>query len=332
MRLLRFLSIILILSLFVSCNKTDKKYTFDGLTQGTYYHIIIYASDTIGIKKGFDSIFSAVDNTFSLWNKNSLLTKLNNNEDIELNTMFVDNFNTAKQINNLTLGALDITVGGVVQAYGFANKSKQELSDNLLDSLLSFVGIDKVKIENNRLVKTYEETQLDFNAIAQGYTSDIISKYLIKRGIRNFIVDVGGEVYCQGEKPNKKKWNVAIEKPAESPNSERTYNITINLKDKGIVTSGNYRKFYIKDGVKYSHTIDPKTAHPVTHSLLSASVIAENATTADGLATAFMVMGLEKTKAFLKQHKEYAAYLIYSNEKGEMITWQSDNFNQYIAE
>ncbi len=332
MRLLRFLSIILILSLFVSCNKTDKKYTFDGLTQGTYYHIIIYASDTIGIKKGFDSIFSAVDNTFSLWNKNSLLTKLNNNEDIELNTMFVDNFNTAKQINNLTLGALDITVGGVVQAYGFANKSKQELSDNLLDSLLSFVGIDKVKIENNRLVKTYEETQLDFNAIAQGYTSDIISKYLIKRGIRNFIVDVGGEVYCKGEKPNKKKWNVAIEKPAESPNSERTYNITINLKDKGIVTSGNYRKFYIKDGVKYSHTIDPKTAHPVTHSLLSASVIAENTTTADGLATAFMVMGLEKTKAFLKQHKEYAAYLIYSNEKGEMITWQSDNFNQYIAE
>lgn len=332
MRLLRFLSIILILSLFVSCNKTDKKYTFDGLTQGTYYHIIIYASDTIGIKKGFDSIFSAVDNTFSLWNKNSLLTKLNNNEDIELNSMFVDNFNIAKQINKLTLGALDITIGGVVQAYGFANKSKQELSEGLLDSLLNFVGIDKVKIENNKLVKSCKETQLDFNAIAQGYTSDIISKYLIKRGVRNFIVDVGGEVYCQGEKPNKKKWNVAIEKPAESPNSERTYNITINLKDKGIVTSGNYRKFYIKDGVKYSHTIDPKTARPVTHSLLSASVIAENATTADGLATAFMVMGLEKTKAFLKQHKEYAAYLIYSNEKGEMITWQSDNFNQYIAE
>lgn len=331
-KLLRWFNILFIVFVFISCQKQEQKYTFDGFTQGTYYHIIIYSSDTTGIKKGIDSIFSAVDNTFSLWNKNSLLTKLNNNEDVELNSMFVDNFNIAKEISNLTAGALDITVGGVVQAYGFANKNKQELSESLLDSLLQFVGIKNVKIDNNKkLIKTYKETQLDFNAIAQGYTTDMISKFFLKKGVNNFIVDVGGEVYCKGQKPNNKMWSVAIEKPSNNPNAERKYNITINLKDKGIVTSGSYRKFYIENGIKYSHTIDPKTARPVKHSLLSASVIAKDATIADGLATAFMVMGLDKTKEFLLKHKEYAAYLIYSNNKGEMLTWQSDNFNQYVV-
>lgn len=326
-----FLSVCFIVLVCFSCQKTEKKYVFDGLTQGTYYHIILYSSDTTGVKQAFDSIFSEIDNTFSLWNRNSLLTKSNNNEDVELNSMFVDNFNAAMEINKLTCGALDLTVGGIVQAYGFANKNKQEISDTLLDSLLRFVGMDKVRIENNKLVKVYKETQLDFNSIAQGYTTDTISRYLIKRGINNFIVDVGGEVYCKGEKPDKRQWNIAIEKPSENPDSERIYDIKINLKDKGIVTSGSYRKFYIENGVKYSHTIDPRTARSVRHSLLSASVIAKDATTADGLATAFMVMGLEKTKEFLKTHKEYAAYLIYSDKDGKMLSWQSDNFNQYIS-
>ncbi|MDO5759833.1 MAG: FAD:protein FMN transferase [Bacteroidota bacterium] len=325
-----YLTLFFVCIVFFSCEKEEKKYTFDGLTQGTYYHIIIYSKDTNNIRQGFDSIFALVDNTLSLWNKNSLLTQINENKQVELNRVFIDNFNYAKQINTLTDGALDITIGALVQMYGFANKNKEKISEEKIDSLKTFIGMEGIRIENNRLIKNYKETQLDFNAIAQGYTTDMISKYLISRGITNFLVDVGGEVYCKGEKPNGKQWNVAIETPAEKTEEERTFETTIKLKDKSIVTSGNYRKFYVENGVKYSHTIDPKTARPVRHSLLSASAIANDATTADGLATAFMVMGLEKSKAFLKQHKEYAAYLIYSDENGKMQTWQSDNFASYL--
>lgn len=315
---------------FVSCEQKEKKYVFDGLVQGTYYHIIIYSKDTTQIQQGFDSIFTLVDNTFSLWNKNSLLTKLNNNEQVNLNSLFIDNFNRAKQINILTDGALDITIGAIVQAYGFANKDKQEINKRVIDSLKTFIGMDKVSIKDNKLIKTYKETQLDFNAIAQGYTTDMISDFLTKRGVENFLVDVGGEVYCKGEKPNGKSWSVAIETPTDDAKNERSYQTLVKLKNKSIVTSGNYRKFYMENGVKYSHTIDPKTAQSVKHNLLSASAIADDATLADGLATAFMVMGLEKSKEFLSKHKEFAGYFIYSDEKGDMKVWQSDNFATYL--
>ncbi|MBR1770179.1 MAG: FAD:protein FMN transferase [Bacteroidales bacterium] len=319
-----------LLFLLLSCQKGEKRYVYDGMVQGTYYHIIIYAEDTAGIQHSFDSIFQCIDNTLSLWNANSLLTKVNNNENPELNDIFTDNFELSVLMNKLTDSAFDVTIGGVVQAYGFANKSKQQISSSLLDSLLLYVGMDKVRIENHRLIKQYPQTQLDFNAIAQGYTTDLISKYLIGRAVSRFLVDVGGELYCKGEKPGGEKWIVGIETPTDNPDAERSYDVKVGLKDESIVTSGNYRKFYIENGVKYSHTIDPKTARSVRHSLLSASVIAEDASTADALATAFMVMGLEKAKVFLDKHKEYSAYLIYSDEKGGMKVWYSPSFEKYF--
>ena len=326
------LFVLVIILFFLSCSEREKRYVFDGLTQGTYYHIVVYSQDTNKLQEGFDSIFFLVDQTLSLWNENSLLTRINKNEDVELNQIFTNNFNYAKQINLLTEGALDITLGSVVQAYGFANKNKQKLSEESLDSLKQSVGMTKVRIEDNKLIKTHKQTQLDFNAIAQGYTTDMICKFLTDKKINNFLVDVGGEVYCKGEKPGGKKWNVAIETPTENSDNQRSYKTTVKLKDKSIVTSGNYRKFYMENGIKYSHTIDPKTSRPVRRSLLSASAIADNTTIADGLATAFMVMGLEKSKEFLKKHTEYSAFLIYSDQSGNMQTWQSDNFAQYLGE
>ena len=241
------------------------------------------------------------------------------------------------KFSSLTDGAFDITVGELVRKHGFANKNREKLTDAQVDSLLQFVGYANLSINNDKLIKKLPQTTLDFNAIAQGYTSDTIASYFRNRNIHSFIVDVGGEVMCGDKKPDNSKWAVGIEQPTivESDNSqyelynERKTQQIIYLENESVVTSGNYRKFYIENGVKYSHTINPKTGRPVTHSLLSASVIAKDATTADALATAFMVMGLEDTQKFLESHKEYATYLIYCDKNGQMQTWQSSNFNKY---
>lgn len=333
LRLLAIITPLLILCFF-SCSKKNandlSRYTFDGIIQGSYYHIVVYTNDTNNLKKGFDSIFSAIDKSVSLWDSNSTISKVNRNENCTLDKIFIDNFNASQNMSKLTDGCFDITVGKLVKEYGFTTQKRDKLSDKQIDSLLAFVGYNNIRIEGKKIIKKYPQTQIDFNAIAQGYTTDCISNYLINKGIKSFIVDVGGEVYSKGLKPNNEKWNVAIEKPSENATSEREYNCFIALKDKSIVTSGSYRKFYVENGVKYSHTIDPKTGRPVKHSLLSVSVIANTSTIADGLATSFMVMGLDKAKTFLSIHKEYDAYFIYCDKDGKMKTYCTKGFIPYI--
>ncbi len=322
----------------VSCQKQDKRFVLDGLVQGTYYHIVFYAADTTSIKQDIKKIFADIDMSLSLWVDSSIVNKVNRNEDVVLDDIFVENFVLAQQFSRLTEGIFDITVGELVKKYGFANKNREKLNDKQVDSLLQFVGYKNVSLQGNKIVKRFAQTSLDFNAIAQGYTSDKIANYLKKRGINSFVVDVGGEVMCGDKKPDGSKWIIGIERPTNTliPNGtvnnqlERKTEQTISLENESIVTSGNYRKFYVENGVRYSHTINPKTGKPVTHSLLSASVIAKDATTADALATAFMVMGLDETKRFLTHHKQYAAYLIYSNKANQLQIWMSDNFRKYI--
>lgn len=326
--ILPLLILALLSSLFLSCNKTKKaeeltQISFDRMIQGSYYHISYFGKNEQknNIKNGIDSVFGAIDKSISLWDTNSIINKVNDNIITKLDNIFLDNFNHSQRISTLTDGAFDITVGGLVEAYGFARKNKIEITDKKIDSLLKYVGYKNISVRNNRLVKKIPQTKIDFNAIAQGYTTDKISEYLISKGVSSFIVDIGGEVRAMGEKPDKKKWTCAIETPSEEKDSEREYDSYIELKDESIVTSGNYRKFYIENGVKYSHTIDPKTGRSVKHSLLSASVLAKDATTADGLATAFMVMGLDKAISWLSSHPEFEAHFIYNDQKGNYQTY-----------
>ncbi|MDR1725632.1 MAG: FAD:protein FMN transferase [Bacteroidales bacterium] len=309
-----------------------QRITIDGLTQGTYFHIVYYGNsdNSDKIKKGIDSIFSAIDNSLSLWNENSVITRLNNGEDVKLDKIFIDNFYYSREISDLTDGAFDITVGGLVEAYGFANKERRRLSQTEINDLLRCVGYKKISLseDSTHLVKEISQTKLDFNAIAQGYTSDLISDYLLSQQITSFIVDVGGEVFAKGLKPDKETWKVGLEEPAEDSLSEVKYDYLVELSDESIVTSGSYRKYYVENGMKYSHTIDTKTGKPVTHNLLSASVIAKKSYIADGLATAFMVMGVEKAKIFLETHKEFDAYFIFTNIKGEYETYATSGFKQ----
>ena len=314
----------------VGCVKQKKRIVLDGMVQGTYYHIVLYSEDTTCIQQDIKRMFAQIDSSLSLWEENSIVNRVNRNENVVLDDIFITNFVFSQKFSKLTDGAFDITVGDLVRKYGFANKNREKLTPYQVDSLLQFVGYENLTVKNKKIIKKFPQTKLDFNAIAQGYTSDIIASYFKKRNIHSFIVDIGGEVVCGEKKPNNQKWAVGIERPNENSSIyERKTQQIIYLTNKSVVTSGNYRKFYVEDGVKYSHTINPKTGKPVTHTLLSASVIADDAITADALATAFMVMGIKGTQEFLKSHTDYAVYLIFSDTQGNIKTWQSNNFSKY---
>lgn len=341
----RLLFIVLLSSLIVCCSERKEtklqKYELNGRIQGTYYHIVYYHLSEKDcekrnlitpkqIEKAIDSIFTVVDNSLSLWNPNSLLNKLNHNMTNKVDKVFKDNYMQAKHISDMTNGMLDITIGALVRAYGFAYEERRELSDREIDSMMMYVGYEKLKLKEDTLYKSYPQTQMDFNAVAQGYTTDQISDFLKKHNISSHIVDVGGEVYASGLKPDGQNWRVAVEQPSDSMSSERVFNTLIKLKNQSIVTSGNYRKFYVEKGIKYSHTINPKTGRCAKNTLLSASVVAHTAVMADGLATACMVMGLDETKKFLEKHPQYAAILIYSDEKGDLKTYVSPTLEDKI--
>jgi thiamine biosynthesis lipoprotein len=303
----------------------------DGFTQGSYFHIVYYGNqDNKQIKQGIDSILTAIDQSISLWNENSMLTRVNKGEKVKVDKIFKENLALSHEISLLTEGAFDITIGGLVKIYGFANKERRKLGEEEIQSLLKYVNYNKVSISEDGYVIKQPQTELDFNAIAQGYTTDVISQYLISRGISSFVVDVGGEVFAQGRKPDNQYWKVAIEEPAADSASEVRYKYAVDLDNQSIVTSGSYRKYYEENGVKYSHTIDPQSGKPVTHTLLSVSVLADKSYKADGLATAFMVMGLEKSKQFLDKHKEYDAYFIFTDQLGKYKTYATEGFSKEI--
>jgi len=296
--------------ILISCSKQPQKINYSGVTQGSYFSISYFDEENRHFEVEFDSIFREVDNSVSLWNENSIIRKVNRNEDVVVNQIFKDNFEWARKASEFSDGAFDATIGPLVSAWGFHYKKELEMTPKMVDSIRQLVDYHKVEIIDNKVVKANPNMTLDFNAVAQGYTTDLIGKFLETKGICNYLVDVGGEIMARGTKPNGEMWTIGIEKPAENYDSERSVQIKINLKDKGIVTSGNYRKYIEKDGVRYSHSIDPKTGYPVEHNLLSATVIADNASWADCLATICMLVGKEKASELL-ENQDVEAYFIY---------------------
>lgn len=304
-----------------------------GQAQGTYYSILYYDEAQRDFTQQIDSLLDDFDLTASLWVENSLLRKVNSNTDSVINDLFADLLAKSLQINQFTEGAFDCSVGKLVRAWGFGFEAGKDLTDFQIDSLRQYVGGEFQVYENNGttyLHKPSRETEIDFNAIAQGYSVDMVGKFLASKGISNYLIDIGGEVIAHGSKSEGKPWCVGIEKPAAEKYEGRVVETVISLKDQSVVTSGNYRKYYEKDGVRYSHTIDPSTGRPVTHNLLSVSVIAKEAWYADAMATAFMVMGLERSLHFLESHPEIAgAYFIYS-EGAEYKTFATEGFKQLL--
>ena len=293
-----------------SCDSVEKRQFF-GTTQGSYYSIIYYDEQNRDFSSDFDSIFKEIENTLSLWDENSMIRKVNRNEDVELNQIFIDNFNYAMEAAELTDGLFDPTVGPLVSAWGFHYKEGVEMTPAIIDSLRQLVDYRKVKIENGRVVKANPNMTLDLNAVAQGYTTDMIGEFLLSNDVNNFLVDVGGEIMARGSKPNDEPWKVGIEKPAANRDSERIVQEIVELNNQSIVTSGNYRKYVEKNGKRYSHSLNPKTGYPSENTLLSATVICDNTAWADCLASICMVVGMENAMEILETQENVKAYFIY---------------------
>lgn len=331
--LLRTSLTLLLPLLFLSCQPEKQSIHFQGEAQGTYYAITYYDAENRQLQGQIDSILQAFDQVASLWVENSEISRINRNEvEGPLSVMMLEMLEASAGVYATSGGAFDITVGPLVNAWGFGFRHQQMPDAEMVDSLVQFVGFEKLEWTAERLSKAVPEVEIDLNAIAQGFSVDVIGKYLKAKGISDFLVDVGGEVLASGKKPDGELWRVGIEKPAESASAERSLESIVAFTDKALATSGSYRKFYEKEGMKYSHTIDPRTGYPVQHSLLSASVLAENATLADAWATAFMVMGMEETIALLPSLPGLEVFLIYADETGAYQQWASEGMQALITE
>ena len=331
---IHLLSLIIVLAVCVRCHQPEKQQfvKFMGEAQGTYYMVSYYDSKGRNFEEEIAKILKDFDMSASLWETNSVISKINrNDEGAAPDEAFLTLFEMSKVIYEKSQGAFDPTVGQLVNAWGFGFKNGIPVDQTVADSLLEFTGFDKVNFENGVIFKKDPGIQFDFNAIAQGFSVDLIGEFLKREGITSYLVDVGGEVLGSGIKPDGEHWKVGIEKPSDGSQYGADLKAIIKLEDKAIATSGNYRKFYEKEGVKYSHTIDPSTGFPVQHTLLSVSVLADNCAMADAWATAFMVMGLETSIDIIEKEPDLQAYFIYSEPGSDVLkTFATPGFNEIM--
>jgi FAD:protein FMN transferase len=331
-----FLLLIVITFCTPACKHNKSEFgRISGRAQGTTYSILYENPSKFNpedLRKTVDSIFHDFDMSLSIYNDSSIISRVNRNEMVAIDTFFTEVFNKSREISLLTDGAFDITVGPLVKAWGFGPDAHKNIDVSKLDSLLKLVGYEKVTIKNNRLVKSDPGICLDVNAIAQGYSADVLCRYFKDLGMKSFLVEIGGEVRAIGNK-NGEYWKIGIDKPKDnnmSPGSD--LQAIVKIKNEALATSGDYRKFYVENGIKYSHEIDPKTGYPAKNTLLSVSIIADDCATADGIATACMVMGKDKTIEFIKKNVHLEAYLVYSDEDGNFKTWITEKLRKNLTE
>ena len=329
---LPFLILLIVGTILIIRNQNITPYHNDkGMVFGTTYSITYQADSSLhtSIKKELQK----VDEALSPFNKQSVITAVNENLNMTVNKMFADVFLMAEKISEDTDGAFDITVAPLVNAWGFGFKSGKHPSRHDIDSLKTIIGYKKVSLNDLRVTKTDPRVMLDCSSIAKGYGSDAVAAMLERHGVKNYMVEIGGEIVTKGISQKRMTCKIGVTKPIDDSLSlSQEIQCIINVTDKAMATSGNYRNFYYHGGKKYAHTIDPKTGYPVQHSILSATVIANNCATADAYATAFMVMGMEKAQKLLERHPELMAYIIFADKDGIIQTWCSPSLKGKITE
>ena len=324
----RIFIILLSLMLFYSCEQKPQEILLAGNALGTTFHIKYFGKRKLN--KAIDSTINVVNASLSTYHKNSLISRINSGDStVVVDKMFEAVFNISKKVYQQSNGYFDPTVGVLVNAWGFGpERQLNHLDKNTIDSLMQYVGFDKVKLENHHIIKAYKNSYLDFNADAKGYAIDRIGTLFNLQGIQNYIIELGGEILTRGINiQNDAKWTVAIDNPNQ--NDTNKYAAQVHLKNEAMATSGNYRKFKIDKttGNKYVHTINAITGYAQQTDVLSASVIVSDCATADAYATTFMAMGFERSKTFLKKHPEISAYLIYT-ENNKTKIFATDGFKQ----
>ena len=289
-----------------------------GTVQGTTFSIIYESPSGEDFSKEINAWLSEFDRSLSIYDPNSLISRLNRNDSTAIpDAWFLEVFAKSKAIWEASDGLFDLTVAPLVNAWGFGPDPRKTVDSTQIDSLLVFVGMDKTDIQDGRLIKEDPRIRLDMNAIAQGYSVDLISRFLENKGVNHYLVEIGGEIRAKGLSDKARPWRIGIDRPSDGnvlPGMD--LEAVLELKDRSLATSGNYRKFFIENGIKYSHTIHPKTGYPVRHNLLSVTILAGDCMTADAWATACMASGLEKSKSLLSKHPELDAFMVYSDEQG----------------
>ena len=322
--------------IFVACKpKPAIKYDhIEGLAQGTTYSMTFENSS--GKKYGalIDSILKDFDRSLSEYVPSSIISRMNANDStVRADKHFKTIFEKSGQLWEQTGGAMDITVGPITDALGFGASAKTEFDSAKIKRLLKYVGFEKVRLENDKLIKSDTAVKLDVNSIAQGYSVDVVSNFFESEGMKNYMVEIGGEVRAKGKNAKGLYWHIGIDKPNEGERMPgENLQAIIGLDNQSVTTAGNYRKFFEDNGVKYTHIINPKTGFPVRSRLLSVTIVAKDCITADGWDTAFMVLGLEKSVELLKKHSELEAYLIYNDEKGNYQVYMTDGFKKMLTQ
>ena len=316
--------------MFTACTKQKQYFEESGSVFHTIYHIKYEGSEILTEK--IDAEFQKFNLSLNPFNPNSIISKVNRNEAVEADDWFIEVFNKAKEVSDHSEGIFDITCAPLVNLWGFGFSKMDSVTPQMIDSIKQFVGYQKVRLDGRKVVKDDSRILLNCSAIAKGYASDIIARLLEREGIENYMVEIGGEVTMKGVNQNGKCWRIGINTPEDdSTGIKNDIEEVVQLcKKGGVATSGNYRNYYVKDGKKYAHTIDPRTGYPSEQSILSATIVAEDCITADAYATAFMAMGLEKAREAAKNIPGIEYYVIYSDENGKHQIEYSTGMLQYL--
>lgn len=307
---------ILVFAILLLTSCSDLQFQkIEGGALGTYYAITYKGKENPSLQKGIDSILNSINETFSIFNASSVISKINDNQEVRINNDFIEVFHIAQRIGQETDGAFEMTIGPLVNLWGFGKDERNtNITQEMIDSVLTFVGYQKVHLEGTTITKDNTDIQLNFNALAKGYAVDKVAEYLVAKGYKDCLVDIGGEIVAKGKKYHDQEWNIGLQTPTRTRDGEMRSEETFHLQNKAVATSGNYRNYFEENGQRYTHIIDPKTGHPEKSNLLSVTVIADRCVVADAYATAFMVMGVEKTKTFLAKHPELTCIFITDNQ------------------
>jgi len=334
----KYLCYLLTLIIFASCSNktpeymiiTGKYVTIHGFSLGTSYKITYKDNEKRDFHDSFTKLFNDFENSLSIYRENSIISKVNRNENVVVDNYFTTMFNCAKEVSEKTDGYFDISAAPIFEIWGWGAKERETITDQLIDSLMQYVGMDKIKLNGNKVEKSNPNVTINANAIAKGYCSDVVADFLDKKGITDYLVEVGGEMVLKGKNRIGKAWTIGIDQPIDGNMIPGQFlQAKFNLTNRAIATSGNYRRFYVENGEKYSHTIDPKTGKSAKQNVLSATVIANNCILADALATAFMVMGVDGTKEFVKNNPDIGVFLIYSSN-GEIKEYYTESVSEIL--
>lgn len=319
---------------FLFGKEDQREFTIRGYAQGTDYSIKYFAKDSVITKRSVDSILNEIDSSMSLYKPYSLISRFNaSNDGMDLDTHFAAVMRRSFAINQDTRGKFDVTVAPLVQVWGFGVLPVKSFPDSAaISAILPCVGMNNLVLKGNHLKKDMPCVQVDLNGIAQGYSVDVVANFMLMKGLRAFVVEIGGELRMKGPKPDGTAMRIGIEGPAESAKAEPVIRHVISINNGAVTTSGNYRKFLQKGSKKIAHLIDPKTGYPLDNAMISVTIYAKDAITADGYDNAIMAMDVKEAIDFVNAKKGMEAYMIYHKADGSIADTLTTGFKKMIVD